>query len=199
MASRGHRPSSSCRPDPIGGIDGKAVTAHTGAGEERHETERFGIGGVDDVPNVDIERAGVDSQFVDEGDIHMVEGVRGSPMLRGSSTERAGGWPRRCRRHREHRPAAALEPRSRPRRAVRWWALAEGRKRPDESASATSSSLMSSMLDRPDDRVEILSLSGPQPMSASYCRSTTFDCHRRTTRVCCRPTPHRWPLSRSSQ
>ncbi len=62
-------------PGEIGGIDGKAVTADAWSGVEGHEPEGFGFGGVDDVPEVDAELAGVDGEFVDEGDVDVAEGV----------------------------------------------------------------------------------------------------------------------------
>jgi hypothetical protein len=51
------------------------VPAHTRPRREPHVAERLGAGGVDCTPDVDAQRVGEDGQLVDEGDVHVPEGV----------------------------------------------------------------------------------------------------------------------------
>ena len=62
-------------PRQVAGVDGKAVAPDARARCELHEAERLGVGGLDDVPDVDAEAVGVDGQFVDERDVDVAERV----------------------------------------------------------------------------------------------------------------------------
>ena len=56
-------------PGEIEGIDRDAVPAQAGARVKRLVAERFGFGGIDDFPDVDVHRVVDDLEFVDEGDV----------------------------------------------------------------------------------------------------------------------------------
>ncbi len=62
-------------PSQIEGINGNAVTAQARPRIERHETERLGLGRVDDLPDINAHGAIDDLELVDEGDVHPTEGV----------------------------------------------------------------------------------------------------------------------------
>ena len=46
-----------------------------GAGVKRHKSERFCLGGVNDLPNIDSHRAVNDFQLINERDVHAPENV----------------------------------------------------------------------------------------------------------------------------
>src|SRR6202000_1524487 len=56
-------------------IDRKAVTAHSRPRLEAHEAERLGRGGVDHLPDVDVETVAELGQLVDESDVDRAEDV----------------------------------------------------------------------------------------------------------------------------
>ena len=62
-------------PRQVARVDGQAVTAHARPRREPHVAERLGGGGVDGLPHVDAEIGGEHGQLVDEGDVHVPEGV----------------------------------------------------------------------------------------------------------------------------
>ena len=57
------------------GVDRDTVTAQAGTGVEGHKAERFGSGGVDYFPNVEIQAVAHEGNFVDQTDINRAEGV----------------------------------------------------------------------------------------------------------------------------
>ncbi len=54
------------------------MTAETGAWIKRHITERFGLGRIDHLPDVDAHCLVDDLQFVDERDVDRSENVLGN-------------------------------------------------------------------------------------------------------------------------
>lgn len=62
-------------PGEIERVDWDAVAAQARARVERHETEGFRLGGLDGVPDVDIELVGDLCEFVDEADVDRAERV----------------------------------------------------------------------------------------------------------------------------
>jgi len=64
-------------PSQVERINRDAVPAETGAGVEGHESEGFGGGGIDDVPDVDVHLLEDDFEFIDEGNIDGAEDVLG--------------------------------------------------------------------------------------------------------------------------
>jgi hypothetical protein len=63
------------RPREVEGVDGNAVAAEARARVEGHEAERLGGGGLDDLPDVDVELRAHQRQLVHEADVHRPEGV----------------------------------------------------------------------------------------------------------------------------
>ena len=62
--------------DRYSGIEsGDAVTAQPRARIERHETERLGLGSVDDFPHVDVELAANLRDLIHQADVHGAEGI----------------------------------------------------------------------------------------------------------------------------
>src|SRR5207249_10597203 len=64
-----------CFPGQIKRVDGNTVAAQTWARIKRHESKRFRLGGVDDLPDVYAHRAVNDFQFIHQGDIDAAENV----------------------------------------------------------------------------------------------------------------------------
>ena len=62
-------------PREIKRIDRDAVAAESRAGIEGHETEGLRLGGVDDLPHVDVHGGIDDLEFVHQGDVDAAEGV----------------------------------------------------------------------------------------------------------------------------
>jgi len=56
-------------------VEGDAVSTDAGTGIEGLEAERFGLGGFDDLPDVDVHLARQQSQLVDEADVDEAVGV----------------------------------------------------------------------------------------------------------------------------
>src|SRR5438477_4761272 len=62
-------------PSEIKRIDRNAMPAKPGAGIKRHESERFCLGGVNDLPNIDSHRVVNDFQLINERDVHASKNV----------------------------------------------------------------------------------------------------------------------------
>ena len=62
-------------PRQITGIDGQAVTPHSGPRSESEVAEWLGRRSVDCLPHVDTHGLGEHGQFVDQRDVHVAEGV----------------------------------------------------------------------------------------------------------------------------
>src|SRR5437667_9635495 len=56
-------------------IDRNAMPAKPGAGIKRHESERFCLGSVNDLPNIDSHRVVHDLQLINERDVHAAKDV----------------------------------------------------------------------------------------------------------------------------
>ena len=80
----------------VEGVDRQAVAAHARARVEAHEAEGLGRGGVDHLPDVDLEPVAELGQLVDQGDVDRAEDVL--QQLR--QLRRLGGGERRPPRRR---------------------------------------------------------------------------------------------------
>src|SRR5258708_13927714 len=62
-------------PSQVKWINWDALATQARTGIKRHETKRFGLGGVDNFPNVDAHRAIDHFQFIDQGNVYAPKGV----------------------------------------------------------------------------------------------------------------------------
>ena len=72
---RGSKPLCLRLPRQVERVDRDAVAAEARAGIERHEAERLGRGGVDHLPDVDVQPVAHQRQLVDEADVDGAERV----------------------------------------------------------------------------------------------------------------------------
>ena len=62
-------------PTEVVGVEWDAVTAQTGTGIEGGEAEGLGLGGFDDLPEVDVHAVAQDGELIDEADVDVAVGV----------------------------------------------------------------------------------------------------------------------------